>query len=177
MIDNCSRRPHLLGTLRSAEGKGIVHVEDCFDTPIDNVWSALTDGERLAGWLGEFEGDLRVGGRFRARFFASEWDGTGRVVVCDGPRRLIVMMTETGAADEDATDVTLSADGEQTILVVEQRGLPLDQLAAYGAGLQIHVEDLAAHLVGRERCDAPARWKELFPSYQAKRIDHTGDVR
>jgi len=173
MIDNGTRRPHLVGRLRSAEEKGIVHIEDRFDTAIDNVWSALTDRERLAGWLGEFEGDLRVGGRFHARFFASEWDGTGRVVVCDGPRQLIVMMTETGAADEDATDLVLSADGEQTVLVVEQRGLPRDQLAAYGAGLQVHVEDLAAHLAGRERCDAPARWKELFLSYQAKRIDNT----
>ncbi|MGZ4181083.1 MAG: hypothetical protein ACXVUL_10445 [Solirubrobacteraceae bacterium] len=24
----------------------------------------------------------------------------------------------------------------------------------------------AAHLVGRERCDANARWNELFPAYQ-----------
>ena len=45
--------------------------------------------------------------------------------------------------------------------------MPLDQLAAYGAGIQVHVEDLAAHLAGRERCDAGARWKELLPAYQA----------
>jgi hypothetical protein len=42
----------------------------------------------------------------------------------------------------------------------------LDQLAAYGAGMQVHVEDLAAHLAGRERCDAQARWAELLPAYQ-----------
>ena len=29
--------------------------------------------------------------------------------------------------------------------------MPLDLLAAYGAGVQIHVENLAAHLAGRER--------------------------
>jgi len=29
-----------------------------------------------------------------------------------------------------------------------------------------HVEDLAAHLAGRERCDAGARWHELIPAYQ-----------
>ena len=49
----------------------------------------------------------------------------------------------------------------KTLLVLEERGMLLDPLAAYGAGVQVHVEDLAAHLAGRERCDAEARWNEL----------------
>ena len=57
-------------------------------------------------------------------------------------------------------------DGNQTVLVIEDRGVPLDQIAAYGAGDQIHVEDLAAYLAGRERCDARARWQELQPDYE-----------
>jgi hypothetical protein len=45
--------------------------------------------------------------------------------------------------------------------------LPLDILAVYAAGLQIHVEDLAAYLSGRERREvAKPRWDELFPAYQ-----------
>ena len=44
--------------------------------------------------------------------------------------------------------------------------MPLDHLAAYGAGIQVHVEDLAAYLAGRERCDARARFGELLPAYQ-----------
>jgi len=39
-------------------------------------------------------------------------------------------------------------------------------LAAYGAGIQVHVEDLAAHVAGRERCDSDARWDELEPAYE-----------
>jgi uncharacterized protein YndB with AHSA1/START domain len=171
MTDNPSGRARLLSSLRTANGKGIVHIEDRFDTGVDDLWSALAEPARLARWLGEFEGDLRPGGGFHARFFASEWEGTGRVEVCDPPRHLLVLMTETGATDRDTTEVTLTADGEQTVLVVEQRDLPLDQLAAYGAGLQVHVEDLAAYLVGRDRCDARVRWKDLFPSYAAKALD------
>ena len=49
------------------------------DTDIGDVWSALTDPSRLARWYGEVEGDLRLGGQFRARLFASGWEGTGRV--------------------------------------------------------------------------------------------------
>ncbi len=44
--------------------------------------------------------------------------------------------------------------------------MPLDLLAAYGAGVQVHVEDLAAHIAGRERGDAEVRWNELIPAYQ-----------
>jgi uncharacterized protein YndB with AHSA1/START domain len=46
----------ILGSLRSADGKGIVRMEDRLDTDIDDVWSALTDRSRLAHWSGEVEG-------------------------------------------------------------------------------------------------------------------------
>ena len=49
---------------------------------------------------------------------------------------------------------------------VDTRGSPLNLLAAFGAGVQIHVEDLAADLAGRERVDAAGRWNELQPAYQ-----------
>jgi len=155
----------LLGTLRSADGKGIVRIEDRFDTHVRDVWSALTDPRRLAGWLGEVEGDLRLGGEFRARFFASGWEGTGRIEVCEPPHRLVVLTKDADEADDNANEVTLNADGDQTILTWEARGMPVDLLPAYGAGVQIHVEDLAAYLAGRERCDAAARFDELFPAY------------
>jgi len=129
------------------------------------VWSALTDPGRLARWLGEFEGDLRLGGEYRARFYASGWEGTGRVEVCEPPRRLLVVNAEEDR-DEHVIEATLAADGDQTILILEERGMPVNLLAAYGAGIQVHVEDLAAHLAGRERCDAGARWTELQPAYE-----------
>jgi uncharacterized protein YndB with AHSA1/START domain len=155
----------LLGSLRSADGKGVVRMEDRFDTDIGDLWSALTDPGRLARWLGEVEGDLRPGGEFRFRFFASGSEGTGRVEACEPPRRLLLAMA-LGQPDEDVIEATLAADGSQTILVWEERGMPLDLLAAYGAGVQIHVEDLAAYLAGRDRVDAAARWDELQPAYR-----------
>jgi uncharacterized protein YndB with AHSA1/START domain len=156
----------LLGSLRSADGKGVVRMEDRFDSGIDDVWSAITDPHRLARWLGEVEGDLRLGGEFRARFYASGWEGTGRVEACERPRRLLVLTNDADDPDEGAIEVTLTADGDETIIVWEERGRPLNYLAAYGAGIQIHVEDLADHVAGRERRDSKARFDELFPAYQ-----------
>ena len=116
------------------------------------------------GELGERRGDRAVDGVHV---------GAGLVEVCDRPRRLVVITTEDGEEEEHTMTATLSADGEQTVLVIEETGMPLDQRAAYGAGLQIHVEDLAAVLAGRDRCDARARWAELLPAYQELAI-HDG---
>jgi uncharacterized protein YndB with AHSA1/START domain len=170
MTSNARGSGRILGSLRSADGKGVVRMEDRFDTDIDDVWSALTDPRRLARWIGEVEGDLRLGGEFRFRFFASGAEGTGRVDACEPPRRLLLTMRDAdpqpGQPDEDVIEATLTAEGGQTTLVWEERGMPLELLAAYGAGVQIHVEDLAAYLAGRDRGDTKARWDELQPAYQ-----------
>ena len=166
MTGNARGGTRILGSLRSADGRGVVRMEDRFDTDIDDLRSALTDPGRLARWLGDFEGDLHLGGEFRARFFASGWEGTGRVEACEPPRHLLVLTKDPNVPYELVIEATLAADGDQTILVLEERGMPLDHLAAYGAGIQVHVEDLAAHISGRERCDAEARWNELLPAYQ-----------
>ena len=166
MTSNAPGSGRILGSLRSADGKGVVRMEDRFDTDINDLWSALTDPSRLARWIGEVAGDLRLGGEFRAHFYSSGWDGTVRVEACDPPRRLLLLTMQPGQPDEHFIEATLTADGDQTILVWEERGMPLDQLTAYGAGIHVHVEDLAAYLAGGERCDAGARWHELLPVYQ-----------
>jgi len=163
MTSNAGAGPRILGSLRSADGKGVVRIEDRYDTDIDDLWSALTDPGRLARWYGQVEGDLRPGGQFRAHL--EGWDGTGRVEACEAPRRLLV----TTNADEPydvAVEAVLTADGDQTVLGIEARGMPVDLVAAYGVGWQIHAENLAAHLAGRERVDTEARWAELTPAYQ-----------
>jgi len=146
------------------DGVGVVQMEDRYDTAIDDLWSALTDPQRLARWIAEVDGDLRVGRVFHASF-TSGWEGPGRVDVCEPPRRLLVTMAP-GRDDQTVIEAELVAEGNQTCLVVEERGLPLTELAAHGAGWQAHVEDLAAHLAGQERADWRTRWTELTPSYR-----------
>src|SRR5580698_8293164 len=114
MTSNAGAGSRILGSLRSADGKGIVRMQDRFDTDIDDLWSALTDPRRLARWMGEVEGDLRLGGEFRACFFASGWEGTGRVAAWEPPRRLLLTM-QPGQPYEHFIEVTLAADDDQTI--------------------------------------------------------------
>src|SRR6266536_6292666 len=111
MTSNARGGGRILGSLRSVDGKGIVRMEDRYDTDFDDLWSALTDPGRLARWIGEVEGDLRLGGEFRARFFTSGWEGTGRVEACEPPRRLLLVTKLADAPDEQEIEVTLTADG------------------------------------------------------------------
>ena len=175
MTGNARPGTRILGSLRSADGNGVVRIEDRYDTDIDDLWSALTDPRRLARWYGQVEGDLRPGGEFRLHIESADIDSTGRVEACEPPRRLLVTTKETEESYlrgkgvppyDEAIDATLTVDGGQTILVIEVRGMPLDKIAFYGAGWQIHAENLAAYLAGRERGDSEARWDELVPPYQ-----------
>src|SRR6476619_2193155 len=122
--DMTSNAPTILGSLRSADGKGVVRIEDRYDTGIDDLWSAITDPARLARWHGQVEGDLRVGGAFRLYIESAGIETTGRVEACEPPRRLLVTTRETDESYreghgvppfDEVIDVTLTADGDQTI--------------------------------------------------------------
>ena len=114
----------IVGTLRHTEhGKGAVRMEELYDTGIHDLWSALTEPSRLARWVADVEGDLRLAWRFRARF-TSEWDGPGRVDVCRAPHHLAVVMAP-GTAEETVIEATLTAEQDKTRPVVEERGIPL----------------------------------------------------
>ena len=174
MTSSANPDTRILGSMRSADGAGVVRIEDRYDTDIDDLWSAITDPVRLARWFGEVDGELSQRGEFRVHI-ADAGDRTGQVEACDPPERLVVTTRETdeshrrgqGVPPFDAVwEITLTAHGDQTLLVIEVRGMPLDKIAFYGAGWQIHAENLAAYLAGREPGDIEARWSELVPPYQ-----------
>jgi uncharacterized protein YndB with AHSA1/START domain len=154
----------VVGSLRAVDGKAVVRMEDNFDTDAKDLWSAVTDPQRLARWVAQVDGDLRLGGAFRATF-TSGWEGPGRIDVCEPPRRLQVTMSP-GRDDQTVIEAEVIPEGDQTLLVVEERGLPLDEAAAHGAGWQAHIEDLAAHLAGQPSADWRTRWAALTPTYR-----------
>jgi uncharacterized protein YndB with AHSA1/START domain len=166
----------ITGTMRALDDThGAVRVEDVYDTDIDDLWKACTTPERLARWIAEVSGDLRVGGTVHA-VFTSTWTGPARIEVCDAPHHLL-LTTQPDTDDEAQLEAWLTAEESGTRLVVEERGLPVDRLHFYGAGWQVHLEDLAtsltdgsAHAGGwSEQTPAPAwheRWTALTPAYQ-----------
>lgn len=168
--------PRILGSLRSDGGRAVVRVEDRYDTDIDDLWTAVTDPARIARWYAVVSGDLRPGGQFQIFVEAAGLYGVGRVEVCEAPRRLRVLTTEVDESwkpgdavppFEGAIEATLTAEADRTRLVIETSGMPLEKIAFYGAGWQIHAENLAAYLAGRAvGVDDEAKWGALVPPYQ-----------
>lgn len=174
MVKQAPESVQILGSLQSTEDGGVVRIEDVFDTDAKDLWSAITDPARLARWYGEIEGDLAVGGVYRMFLPGPGLYGVGRVEACEPPRRLRVVSTETdeswrlsdGLPDLDGfAEVTLTGDGQRTRLVIETGWMPLDKIAFYGVGWQLHVEHLADYLAGSDSSEEQARWEELEPSY------------
>jgi uncharacterized protein YndB with AHSA1/START domain len=172
--DTVHESTRILGSLRSSDGKGVVRIEDHYQTDAADLWSALTDPERLARWYGEVDGQLRPGGEFRVYLAGPDLHGAGRVEVCEPPRRLMVVTTETdeswrpgdGApAFEESIEAVLTDHGETTTLVLESRGMPLDKIAFYGTGWQIHAEHLSSYVSGNDLGDEESRWDDLVPAY------------
>jgi uncharacterized protein YndB with AHSA1/START domain len=155
----------VLGSIHAdGDGRGTVRMASVYDTTPDDLWSALTELPRLARWIANVEGDLRAGGTFSASF-TSGWEGPGRVDACVPPRQLLVTL-DPGTSDETTIEATLSPEGSGTRLVVEERGIPLDEIGAHGAGWQVHMEDLGTYLSGGEPPGWRTRWIELAPAYE-----------
>lgn len=95
MTSNASPGSRVLGRLGVADGTGVVRVEDRYDTDIDDLWSSITDPERLARWYGKVEGDLRPGGAFTVYLESADLEGIGRVDTCEPPRRLQITTRES----------------------------------------------------------------------------------
>ena len=70
-----------------------------------------------------------------------------------------------GTSEETVIEAKLNPIGDQTRLVIEERGLPIGEIAVHGAGWQAHVEDLAAHLSGRPGA-WQRRWAQITPRYE-----------
>ncbi len=167
----------VLGSLHVVDGEGVVRMEDCLDTGIDDLWRALTDPDRLAEWYGEVEGELSEGGEFRVHI-ALAGERTGQVDRYEPPHRLVLRMRDPdpqpGQPQQTVIDAHLTPEGACTRLVWEERGMPVDLLPAYGTGIQIHVEHLGDYVSGRPLRSADARWTALFPAYEALGV--TGGV-
>ncbi|MGC2485260.1 MAG: SRPBCC domain-containing protein [Acidimicrobiales bacterium] len=136
-----------------------------FESDRSDVWSALTDPQRLAHWYGSVEGDLRIGGEFTAFVTASEWNGRGRIDACI-PHVKLEVTTWEEEGSEKLLMAELVEDGVVTTLVLDVKGLPLDLVWAFGVGWQILMEDLGTYLSGQKGMNAPSRWDELEAVYR-----------
>jgi uncharacterized protein YndB with AHSA1/START domain len=153
-----------VGPGRTAAGEGrSIRLERTYDAPIEDVWDALTNPERIGRWFLPISGDYRVGGRYQF-----EGNAGGEIVSCERPNRLRatwVYGEVTSPADVSEIEVRLTSAGEAaTTLVLEHTAIVPDEMwgqfgpGAVGVGWDGGMLGLALHLRGGSVGD-PIAWQ------------------
>ena len=157
------------GQLRVDDDRRAVRFERRYDATPTEVWSALTEPERLARWLADAELDLRLGGQFVLRFAPDDDSQVARgEVLALEPERLLELTWLYPGESGTVVRFELRPDGDGTILVLDHRGLPVEAAAGYGAGWHAHLEALDAQLGNGEQPDWLSRFRELAPDYETQ---------
>jgi uncharacterized protein YndB with AHSA1/START domain len=142
-----------------------------YDAPIDDVWRACTQPERLGSWFVPVTGDLRAGGTFSLQGSAS-----GEILRCEPPR-LLALAWGFGEPPVGEVELRLSpGEGGGTVLelehacvakLVERDGRLLDVIADVGAAWEVPLTYALTRYLRGELPDASsAEW------YQYNSQDH-----
>lgn len=157
VLDELSAARRKMGTATLPAGKAYtMELTRRYDAPLDDVWDAITNPERIGRWMKTVTGDLRLGGAF-------ELDGGehGEILECEPPRVLRVSWMFGPGADEwpgtSEVEVRLSpgsSGGTEFELVhaaaVGEPMFPTYGPGAGGVGWDLHLLTLASFLSGGE---------------------------
>jgi uncharacterized protein YndB with AHSA1/START domain len=155
------------GTYVEIDGCPAVRFVRSYPHPIERVWSAVATSEGLAHWFpSAVTIDLRVGGSVTFSGDPAAEDGSGVVLACEPPHRLIV----TWGRDELRFELESLTDGGcrfTLVNVLERR----DAAARNAAGWSVCLTELDRHVageaVGGPHSDGAVPWQPLYERYLA----------
>lgn len=99
-----------------------------YQAPVEDVWSAVTDPDRMKRWFLPVSGDLRVGGTFQL-----EGNAGGEILHCEPPRLLKV----TFGGPTSLVELRLSsADADNTALELEHT-VPIEMAGSAAGALYV----------------------------------------
>ncbi|WP_243059719.1 SRPBCC family protein [Nocardioides sp. SR21] len=148
---------------------GVLHlvIERTFRAPIDDVWAAVTEPERMARWIGTWTGDSatrRV--HFRMLFEGGDPDDAGEEVdirECDPPRRLAVTTHAGGQSWQLELDLS-EADGVTT-LVFTQPAVDGAEAENVGPGWEYYLDRLVRAESGGDPAEVDFE-RDYYPAMQ-----------
>ncbi|MGH3939364.1 MAG: SRPBCC family protein [Pseudonocardiaceae bacterium] len=146
-----------------ADGRRTLVFRRLLPYPIQQVWSAVTDSDRLVRWFGSYQGVGVVGGTLALTMTAEEDAGgepsTVHILECEPPRRLMVDLPETETRSWRIA-LTLSREADGTVLLFEQTVPSEMNMGDVGPGWHWYLDRLAASLA-----DAPMpNWNDYYPA-------------
>ena len=128
-----------------------------YDTPLEDLWDACTNPERIPRWFLPVSGDLRPGGRYEL-----EGNASGTIERCDAPHSLDASWEYGGQISWIELRLTTEPDG-RTRFALEHIAHVGDEMwdqfgpGAVGVGWEQALLGLSLHLVsGGEQLDSEA---------------------
>ncbi len=153
--------------VEGVNGTVTLRYERIYRRPIGTVWSAITQPERLADWLGAAELEPHVGGRFAVRVGPGGRVAITGTVLAWKPPLVLACSWAWPDGGETVIRYDLSEEGAQaTRLVFTHTGLPTGQMAAVLPGWHLYLERLAQVMEGdRPDPDFSVRHAEVRAIY------------
>lgn len=156
--------PTPTGGRETRDGHDSVVLTRSFAAPIESVWAAVTESDRLERWIGPWTGDPTSGSVLF--HMNAEGDGTPTetftIDACDPPRRLA--LTSTSESNDDVWHFALDlaeADG-RTMLTFSQSVPDAEMAASVGPGWEYYLDRLVAAETGQDV--AALEWDDYYPS-------------
>ena len=148
------------GRVPAGEGK-LIRLQRDYDAPIEDVWDAVTNPERIGRWFLPISGDYRLGGRYQF-----EGNAGGEILACEQPNRLkVTWVYGENPSDADVSEVelrlspvgagTTRLEFEHTAVVPEEFWSQYGP-GAVGVGWDGALLGLALHLRGEALGDTEA---------------------
>jgi uncharacterized protein YndB with AHSA1/START domain len=140
----------------------VVRMERTFHAPVDDVWDAISNPERIARWFLPISGDFRVGGMYQL-----EGQAGGRIVACERPHRLRVTWGYPDPTSEASyLELRLASAGDDaTLFELEHTSVVPDEFwsaygpGAVGVGWDMAMLGLGLHLSGGGSVGDPVAWQ------------------
>lgn len=150
------------GRIETEGGSHRLVIERTFDAPIDDVWAAVTEPERMARWIGTWSGDPATK-RVAFRMLFEDGDSSEDVEIreCDPPRRLAV--TTYAGEFSWQLELDLSERNGVTTLVFTQPGIDPAQAGDTGPGWEYYLDRLVLAETGGDPADVDFE-RDYYPA-------------
>jgi uncharacterized protein YndB with AHSA1/START domain len=103
---NAVRRRVGTRMLEAGEARTVV-VSQVYDAPVEDVWDACTNAERIARWFLPVSGDLELGGRYQL-----EGNAGGTIERCDPPKSFFITWEAGGLVSWVEVRLTAQAQAQ-----------------------------------------------------------------
>ena len=143
--------PRPTGRREERDGESYLVFERTFRAPIDDVWAAVTESERLGRWIGVWTGDPAAGSvTFRMTAEVDDVDDeTIWIDECVPPRRLVMRSAQPVEDDQLwAWQVDLTETDGVTTLTFAQGVTDTELAESVGPGWDYYLDRLVAAHAG-----------------------------